>query len=93
MILIASICLFLVAAVGLRALPRPLSEILVDGLYVIAQRAYAGAVAADRALVAYRTTHAQAVRDTHQEYRSLAASAETNERAGVASVGPELEVA
>lgn len=92
-----------VFAVGLRALSRPLSEILVDILYAIAQRAYAGAVASDRALVAYRTTHAQAVRDTVREYRSLAArsagnealaaGAAVHERADVASVGPKLEVA
>ncbi len=75
---IAAFLLGVVAAVGLRALPRlrhrPAAEILVDLLYRRAQRAYASAVAADRALVAYRTTRRQAERDTVREYCGLAAN-------------------
>lgn len=55
MIAAAVLCVVLVAAVGLRALPRPLAEIIVDALHRRAHRARAQAVAADRALVAYRT--------------------------------------
>jgi hypothetical protein len=49
-------------------------------------------VAADRALVAYRTTRRQAERDTVREYRGLAAGAETK-GAAVASGCPAEEVA
>jgi hypothetical protein len=54
MILAAAICMVLVVAVGLRALPRPAAEMVVDMLYRRAMRASAQAVAADRALCAYR---------------------------------------
>lgn len=54
MLILASFCCVIVAVVGLRALPRPLAEIVVDALYRSAMRASARAVAADQALVAYR---------------------------------------
>lgn len=43
---------------------RPLAELLVDALYRRAMRAAATAVAADRALVAYRAELAE-MRDSH----------------------------
>lgn len=76
MISAATICGLLVLGVCLRllpqVLPRPAAELAVDALYAIAQRCYAGACAADRALVAYRTTRRQAEVDTVREYRRLA---------------------
>ncbi len=102
MILVATLLTLVVLGVGVRALPRPLAEMLVDLLYAAAQRAYASAVAADRALVAYRTTRRQAERDTVREYRGLAAnSAEPEtpaagaETAGAADASgcPAMEVA
>ena len=72
MIAAASLCLLIVAAVGLRALPRPLAEILVDALHRRAHRARAQAVAADRALVAYRR-ELDALRAAHRpEYGEVA---------------------
>jgi hypothetical protein len=44
----------IVVAVGLRALPRPAAEMLVDYLYRAAMRSAARAVAVDRAVVTYR---------------------------------------
>ena len=44
----------IVVAVGLRALPRPAAEMLVDLLYRSAVRALARAEAVDKGLVAYR---------------------------------------
>lgn len=72
MIAAAVLCAVLVAAVGLRALPRPLAEILVDALYGAAQRAYALACAADRALVRYRTVRAEVTAAHRPEYAEVA---------------------
>jgi hypothetical protein len=77
-ILASTLCTVAVAAVGLRALPRPAAEYIVDVLYALAQRAYAAAVAADRGLVAYRMTKRQAIRDTVMEYERLAANSAPN---------------
>lgn len=105
MIALAIMCLLSVAAVGLRALPRPAAELIVDALYWLAQRAYAAAVSGDRALVAYRSTRRQAERETVREYQSLAthsaefqalaAGAAENETTGAAGASgcPSMEVA
>lgn len=72
MIILASICLLLVAAVGLRALPRPPAEIIVDALYGAAQRVYALACAADAALVRYRTVLAEVTAAHQPAYSEVA---------------------
>lgn len=72
MIVLAILCLTGVAGVGLRALPRPPAEIIVDALYRSAMRAAARAVAADQALVSYRRELDQ-IRAAHRPRYSEAA--------------------
>lgn len=62
----------IVVAVGLRALPRPAAEMLVDGLYTAAQRMYASARAADAGLVKYRTVRAEVAAGHTPEYAEAA---------------------
>jgi hypothetical protein len=62
--ILAGFCVGVVGVVMARATTRPLSEIVVDALYRSAMRASARAVAADRALLTYRTEMAK-IRSAH----------------------------
>ena len=68
MIVIAVVCLVAVVAVGLRALPRPAAEMVVDALYTAAQVLYASANAADAGLVRYRTVRAEIAAGHRPQY-------------------------
>ena len=72
MLIAAVVLSIIVTAVGLRALPRSLAEILVDALYAAAQRAYALACAADAALVRYRTVRAEVTAAHQPHYAEVA---------------------
>ena len=69
MIFVAVVCLIAVVAVGLRALPRPAAEMVVDALYRAAQTAYATACAADTGLLRYRTVRAEIAAGHRPQYQ------------------------